>query len=147
MIERPPVSRGLSIDSNDSSISSSSSTGELELVVGRKGPGELSSSITSGGADASDMRRPRLVSDSHIDRTFERSYNDAVMPNIEDFEVEDFTGINEPDNMSTIHSANHSSDSRSVAETSSSGGEGGGRKRSHTITNGILQRQRPTFDL
>ncbi|KAG5361348.1 Serine/threonine-protein kinase ssp1 [Yarrowia sp. E02] len=149
IIERPPVSRGLSIDSNDSSISSSSSTGELELVVGRKGPGGLSSSITSGGND-SDMRRPRLVSDSQIDRTFERQNNEAVMPNIEDIEMEDPFG-GEPDNMSTIHSAHPSisSEARSMAagSSTSSGSEGGGRKRSSTITNGILQRQRPTFDL
>lgn len=153
LIERPSVSRGLSIDSNDSSISSSSSTGELELVVGRKGPGELSSSITSGGgADTSEMRRPRLVSDSQIDRTFERSHNEAVMPNIEDIEMEDPFGGNEPDNMSTIHSAHQSisSEARSLAagSTTSAGSDGaGGRKRSSTITNGILQRQRPTFDL
>ncbi|AOW03800.1 kinase-like domain-containing protein [Yarrowia lipolytica] len=150
IIERPSVSRGLSIDSNDSSISSSSSTGELELVVGRKGPGEFSSSITSGGGDTSDMRRPRLVSDSQIDRTFERSHNEAVMPNIEDIEMEDPFG-GEPDNMSTIHSAHPSisSEARSLAagSTTSAGSDGGGRKRSSTITNGILQRQRPTFDL
>lgn len=151
LIERPSVSRGLSIDSNDSSISSSSSTGELELVVGRKGPGELSSSITSGGgAESSEMRRPRLVSDSQIDRTFERSHNDAVMPNIEDIEMEDPFGGNEPDNMSTIHSAHQSiaSEARSLAGGSvNSAGSDSGRKRSSTITNGILQRQRPTFDL
>lgn len=150
LIERPSVSRGLSIDSNDSSISSSSSTGELELVVGRKGPGELSSSITSGGGADAEMRRPRLVSDSQIDRTFERSHNDAVMPNIEDIEMEDPFGGNEPDNMSTIHSAHQSvsSEARSLAGGSvNSAGSDGGRKRSSTITNGILQRQRPTFDL